>query len=65
MAEGFVYVLKYSNGRLYIGSTTDLERRLYAYYTGKVKTTKSRRPVKLVYKEELPAYTDARKRRTI
>jgi putative endonuclease len=48
-----VYVL-YSlrDGRLYIGSTADIARRLADHNRGKVKSTKHRRPFKLVYYEE-------------
>ena len=62
MVKGFVYVLICSDGRLYIGSTRDLDNRIDAHRNGRVKTTKSRRPIILVYTEELPTYTDARKR---
>ncbi|OHE61002.1 MAG: hypothetical protein A2Z47_11050, partial [Thermodesulfovibrio sp. RBG_19FT_COMBO_42_12] len=48
--------------RLYIGSTRDLLKRLQAHKMGRIKTTKSRRPVQLIYKEELEDYKEARKR---
>ncbi|MEF9426787.1 MAG: GIY-YIG nuclease family protein [Candidatus Mariimomonas ferrooxydans] len=62
MAKGFIYVLLCADSRLYIGSTRDLSRRIDAHKNGKVKTTKSRRPVALIYKEEMLNYKDARKR---
>ena len=34
----------------------------HSHEMGRVKTTKSRRPVKLIYKEELEDYKEARKR---
>ncbi len=62
MDKGFVYVLECCDQKLYIGSTRDLDNRLYAHRMGRVKTTKSRRPVKLIYSEEFVNYTEARKR---
>ena len=48
-----VYVLQSrKDGNLYIGCTGDIERRLVQHYEGKVRATKSRLPVELIYKEE-------------
>ena len=46
----YVYVL-YSekDKQLYIGQTKDLNRRFRKHKYGKVRSTKSRRPLKLVY----------------
>ncbi len=62
MVKGFIYVLKCSDNKLYVGSTRNLKNRIYSHENGRVKTTKSRRPVKLIYFEELKDYTEARKR---
>ena len=62
MDKGFVYVLICADDRLYIGSTRDINKRIQTHNNGKVKTTKSRRPVELIYKEEMLTYTEARKR---
>jgi putative endonuclease len=49
-----VYVLRCRSGELYTGSTNHLERRLKEHSSGKgAKFTRSRLPVKLVYKEEV------------
>ena len=49
----FVYVLQSEKGnKRYIGFTDNLERRLQEHTNGKVKSTKNRRPLKLVYLEE-------------
>jgi putative endonuclease len=61
-SKGFVYVLKCHDQKLYIGSTRDLEERLTSHKMGRVKTTKSRRPILLVYLEEFEHYQEARKR---
>ena len=60
----FVYLLRYSDGSLYCGWTTDLKRRLAAHNSGKrgAKYTRTRRPVELVYFEELENKNSAMKR---
>ena len=60
--SGFVYVLRCKDERLYIGSTRDLDNRFKAHVMGRVKTTKGRRPVQLIYSEKFDDYTEARKR---
>ncbi len=62
MENSFIYVLKCADSKMYIGSTRDLCNRMKAHEKGKVKTTKSRRPVKLIYSEKFENYADARKR---
>ena len=69
MADGennkrfFVYLLRCSDGTLYCGWTTDLERRLATHNSGKgAKYTRARRPVELVYYEELEDKCSAMKR---
>ncbi len=58
-----VYILKSErNGKLYIGYTEDLEIRLLAHNSGKVRSTKAHKPYKLIYKEEYLCKTEARKR---
>jgi putative endonuclease len=48
-----VYLLRCTDGSLYAGITTDLERRLAEHNLGKAgaKYTRSRRPVVLVWSE--------------
>lgn len=59
----YVYVLKSKKDRnLYIGSTDDLRRRMKEHNTGRVFSTKSRRPFELIYYEAYKAEKDARKR---
>jgi len=51
-----IYVLKSEkDGKLYIGCTSDIENRLYYHNSGKVLSTKSRRPFNLIFTE---AYVD-------
>ncbi len=48
----FVYLLECADGSLYCGWTNDLEKRLAAHGRGTAsKYTRSRRPVRLVYRE--------------
>jgi putative endonuclease len=47
-----VYVLlSERDGRLYTGVTANLERRLKDHELGRVKSTKPRRPLRLIYTE--------------
>lgn len=48
----YVYVLQSEKDRkFYIGSTSDVKKRLEEHNSGKVSTTKNRRPLKLIYWE--------------
>ena len=56
----FVYVLQsQKDGDFYIGQTMDINSRLKAHQAGKVKSTKSRRPLKLVYWEKVETRMEA------
>ena len=57
-----VYVIRSKEGLLYIGSTTDLEKRLYQHQNHLAGWTRRGTGWKLVYKEEYNTYTEARKR---
>lgn len=50
----YLYILKCADETLYIGITTDLDRRVKEHNTSKrgAKYTKARRPVKLVYSKK-------------
>lgn len=60
----FVYILKCNDDTLYTGSTTDLTKRLHEHNNLKsgAHYTKIRRPVTLVYSEEIETLSLARKR---
>ncbi|MEO8581182.1 MAG: GIY-YIG nuclease family protein [Patescibacteria group bacterium] len=60
----FVYLLKCADQTLYAGSTTHLIKRLHAHNHLKsgAHYTKIRRPVSLVYSEQVETYHDARSR---
>ena len=56
-----VYILKsLKDQKLYTGSTNNLERRLEEHHSGKVKSTKFRRPLKLIFCKEFETINDAR-----
>ncbi|MEK7504969.1 MAG: GIY-YIG nuclease family protein [Patescibacteria group bacterium] len=48
-----VYVLRsLKDGNLYVGCTSNLKRRLSSHNSGRVRSTKGRRPLTLIYHEE-------------
>jgi len=48
----YTYVLKSEkDGKFYIGWTNDLKNRLNSHLSGKVDSTKSRLPLRLIYYE--------------
>ena len=60
----YMYVVRCSDGSLYCGVTTDLDRRIHEHNnTSKgAKYTRSRRPVELVYAGQCDDRSDAQKR---
>ena len=60
----FVYIVKCSDGTLYTGIATNLNKRLDEHNNSKkgAKYTKVRRPVTLVYSEESQNRSSASKR---
>ena len=62
--DWFVYILQCSDKTLYTGVTTDIERRIEEHNTGNkgAKYTAARRPVKLVYSEQLGSRSEAQQR---
>ena len=48
-----IYVLKSSkDNKFYIGCTSNLNKRLLDHNKGRVKSTKSRKPLELIFKEK-------------
>ena len=59
----WLYILRLKSGQLYIGSTTDLDRRYKEHLAGKAcRTTNLDPPVDLVYSETHKSFSHARKR---
>ena len=58
----YVYIIQLNNKQLYTGRTDDLKRRFKEHDEGKVKATKYRRPLKLIFYEALIKKSDAVRR---
>jgi len=59
----YVYVLKsIKDGNIYTGYTSSIELRYKQHKNGLVKSTKNRRPMKLIYFEAYLDKIDAKKR---
>jgi putative endonuclease len=59
----YVYILQCKDSTLYCGYTNDIVKRVATHNSGKgAKYTKTRLPVKLLYKEEFDNKSDAMKR---
>ena len=58
-----VYMVRCRDGTLYTGITNDLKKRIEAHNSGKdgARYTRSRRPVKLVYSEQVESKSAAAK----
>ncbi len=58
----YVYILKSEkDNKLYVGKTKDLRRRFSEHNSGKVISTKKRRPFELLFYEAFKNKTDAGK----
>ncbi len=55
-------LISQKDGKLYIGSTPDLRKRIKKHQQGFVKATKSRLPIKLIYYECYLEKSNAKKR---
>jgi putative endonuclease len=63
MSRWFVYIVRCADGSLYTGITNDLVERIKKHNAGKgAKYTRSRRPVKLVWRERKSSEQAARRR---
>jgi len=59
----FVYAIKsLLDGRIYVGMTMNVSKRLMEHNSGKIKSTKGFRPWQLIYSESLPSRVEARNR---
>ncbi len=55
----FCYVIKCSDKSYYVGSTKDIVGRFKNHKLGKVRYTKSRSPLKLIFVKEFETYSEA------
>ena len=61
----YVYVLRSQvDGKLYIGYTTNLGKRLQQHQAGQVMSTNPRRPFELIFYEGYKSMEDAKRRET-
>ena len=59
----FFYLARCADESLYAGTCVDLDARLEKHNAGTgAKYTRSRRPVRIVYSEEFPTISEARRR---
>ena len=59
----YVYVIKsFKDGKIYVGHTNDLKERIKQHNNGLVKSTRSRKPFKLLYYEASNILEDAVRR---
>jgi putative endonuclease len=59
----YVYILKSQlDGKLYIGYTANLRDRIQRHQSGKVLSTKPRRPFELIFYEAYKSKEDAKRR---
>ncbi|OGY24030.1 MAG: hypothetical protein A2Y57_02245 [Candidatus Woykebacteria bacterium RBG_13_40_7b] len=52
----YCYVLKCGSGPYYVGSTRNVTKRLNDHDCGRVKFTKNKRPVTLIFVKEFKSY---------
>ena len=58
----YVYILKSEKtGKMYVGSSEDLRKRISEHNMGKVISTKPFRPWKIIYYEAFTSKNDARR----
>lgn len=59
----YVYILKsMRDGKLYVGCTNDLRKRVLEHNNGQSFSTKGRKPLQLIYYEAYPHRKDAEER---
>ncbi len=57
----YVYILRsFKSGKFYIGSTSDIKRRLQEHNSDQSRYTRLRGPWKLIYLEKKPCLAEAR-----
>jgi putative endonuclease len=58
--KGYVYILKDSTGKFYVGSTNNLERRFKQHNSGHTYTTRRMGELELVFSQEFDTLEKAR-----
>jgi len=57
---GYVYILKNQKGKYYIGSTTDIQRRMRQHEEGHTPSTHKMGKLELVFSQKFETLKDAR-----
>ncbi len=58
----YLYIILLNNKQIYTGTTENLKRRYKEHSSGKVHSTKNRRPIKLIHYEAYLFKSDALRR---
>ncbi len=58
---GYLYILETEGNRYYIGSTNNIERRLFEHRLGKTKSLRYLLPIKLVFSQKYNSIRVAKK----
>ncbi|MDP3729488.1 MAG: GIY-YIG nuclease family protein [bacterium] len=58
--NGYVYILRDENGKLYVGSTDSVERRLQQHLHGHTTTTNRMKKIVLVFTQKYATLKEAR-----
>lgn len=59
----YTYILKSEkDNSYYIGSSSSIKQRIEAHNKGKVRSTRYKRPLKLIYTEDYPTLKEAMRR---
>jgi|WetSurMetagenome_2_1015567.scaffolds.fasta_scaffold56767_3 putative endonuclease len=62
MNDYWVYAIKSEiDGRVYVGFTVNVEKRLKEHYTGQTKSTKGFRPWKIIFSQKVNDRLEARR----
>ncbi|OGD62582.1 hypothetical protein A2160_06115 [Candidatus Beckwithbacteria bacterium RBG_13_42_9] len=56
-----LYILQLNNGKYYVGSTTDYQKRFIQHQSGLCRYTSKFLPLKLVFHQEYKTYKESRK----
>lgn len=59
--KGFVYIIRNGSGKLYVGSTDDLNRRFKQHKNGHTQTTRNMGEIELIFTQEFETLGVARK----
>lgn len=57
----FCYILLCSDRTYYTGITKDLKRRFLEHSSGRCKSTRNKRPLKIIFTKQFDSYQAARK----